>query len=1285
MVHSSCSRGISAFAAIGRARVSFLLLILISAVACPAWGQTNPVPVLYSSSPGQALSGAAASLTLNGTGFVSGTVILVNGVAVPTTYQSAGYVVAQITTPAGASGNLPVQAKNPSPGGGTSATLQIPVATLQITATDPDGTNTGTARLGIPVTFSAANTDIAHATIAWSVQGGGTIAASGTYNVTGTYTPPLTMPSNSAVMVTAYLSSLPALTTSYTLNLINPVPKITSTTPAQASTGGTQTMTLVGSGFVPGTTLTVNGISYPIAYISYNKASVQLPVAANATGTLTLQARNPAPGGGSAAPYSLPIAVPSIVLAPTSKTGSSVALGGNLTMGATVSGSVSTAVTWSVSGGGTISSAGTYAAPATMPTGNVVITAALTSNPSVTASYSPTLTNPVPVLYSSNPSQALSGATASLTLNGNGFVSGTVILVNGVAVPTTYQSAGYVVAQITTPAGASGSLPVQAKNPSPGGGTSATLQMPIATLQVTVTDTDGTNTGTARLGVPVTFSAANTDAAHATVAWSVQGAGTIAASGTNNATGAYTPPLTMPSSSAVTVTAYLSSLPALTTSYSLNLMNPVPTVTSASPAQLLTGGTQTVTLTGSGFVAGTTVTLNGTSYPITYVSYTSASVQLPVAAKATGSLSLQVQNPAPGGGAGAYSLPVATPSIALAPTSQFGSVVSLGTTFTMGATVSGSLQTAVNWSVVGPGSISSTGVYAPPSAISTSSSATIYATLASNPAITASYPITLFNPADAPNAVVAAPATAGIPLDLYTTMTALGENVPVYTAITQATDVGLPGTRGLAKFGSFDFSGTVPVDITITGPDSPITSAIVKTIIGGVAQSYVPTFTSSTISFTVSQAAQYYVCVNDDWANSIQVFANPMVNAPSTTDTGVQVVTPGSYSSIALTGSDSILYLGPGIYTLTDQNPITLTANQQLYLADGAFLFFGHNMTASGSGIRIAGDNARVFGRGVIDGSQIPGNGYVTQFSINGGVTTIYAANQYLAGDTGTLVNMGYAPLDNVSFTVLPSRLTPNTFQFATSLGDQPLQAVTGNTASTAFNMLRGTASGWKVDGIIFRDAPNFNLWAYNSTSPTINNYKAFGWRMNSDGIDIDSTDAATFTNSYLRTFDDLVAVKTTGTAPITSLTVSNIMLFRQRARGIIFSDAGLPISGATINGVYVIKDKTAAQISPLFAVSPTTAGVSISNITFENMVVDQAVTLISLKTLLAAPISGITFQNLTSVLPTENPAIWLQGFSADDEVTNTMFENVVINGAPLALDGVGQMDYIHVPHLLFQ
>ena len=775
MFSSSYSLCLSARSAIRRTRVSFLLMVLTAGVIYPACAPAanNPVPTLSSASPTQALAGCGASITLTGTGFVSGTVILVNGVAVTTTYQSATSVVARITAPAGSSASLSVQAQNPAPGGGTGAAIQLPVATLTLTATDPDGTNTGTAQLGVPVSFSTVNTDVDHWNIVWTLQGAGTLVSSGTNHALGTYTPPQTMPANPTVTVTVSVASLPSFIASYTFTLVypTPTPTISSATPSQLLTGGTQAVTLNGSGFVPGTTVQLNGTALSTTYISYTQLSVQVPVAPNATGALTLQIQNPTPGGGPSTLYSMPIAVPSIVLAPTTQTGPVVVLGGSLGMGATVSGSMQTAVTWNVSGGGTISSSGTYVAPTAMPTGSTVITAALTSNPSITATYPLTLVNPVPALNTVSPTQALAGATSPITLTGTGFVSGTVILVNGTAVPTTYQSVTSVVAQIGGPAGSSASLSVQAQNPSPGGGTGAAIQIPVATLLLTATDPDGTNTGTAQLGVPVTFSTTNTDTASALIAWTLQGAGSLSSSGANNVLGTYTPPTLMPANSSVTVTAYLSSLPALTTSYTFTLINPTPTVTSTIPAQVQAGSTQTVTLNGSGFIPGTTVLLNGTALPITYISYTQATVQVPVAANAAGTLTLQVQNPAPVGGSPVpYSLPVAV-SIVLAPTTQSGPVIALGGSLGMGATVSGSTQTAVTWSVSGGGTISSSGTYVAPTTMP-AGSVVITAALTSNPSITATYPLTLVNPV--PSLSSASPTQALAGATAPTTLTGTG-------------------------------------------------------------------------------------------------------------------------------------------------------------------------------------------------------------------------------------------------------------------------------------------------------------------------------------------------------------------------------------------------------------------------------------------------------------------------------------------------------------------------------
>ena len=141
-------------------------------------------------------------------------------------------------------------------------------------------------------------------------------------------------------------------------------------------------------------------------------------------------------------------------------------------------------------------------------------------------------------------------------------------------------------------------------------------------------------------------------------------------------------------------------------------------VSSKTPAQLLTGGTQTVTLTGSGFVPGTTVAYQGQTLPITYVSYNQATVQVPVANNATGTLWLKVQNPAPGGGGGTvFAESVAANSITLTATGPDGTntgFADIDFGVAMSAAVTGSLQTAVNWSVTGAGSISSAGVYTPP-------------------------------------------------------------------------------------------------------------------------------------------------------------------------------------------------------------------------------------------------------------------------------------------------------------------------------------------------------------------------------------------------------------------------------------------------------------------------------------------------------------------------------------------------------------------------------------------
>jgi hypothetical protein len=101
--------------------VCVLLIAFLAAIS--AFSQTNPVPSISQPLvPGQAIPGSAAlTLTVNGSGFVAGSVVRWNGNARSTTFKSAAQLTAAI--PASDLVNPStaiVSVMNPPPGGGIS-------------------------------------------------------------------------------------------------------------------------------------------------------------------------------------------------------------------------------------------------------------------------------------------------------------------------------------------------------------------------------------------------------------------------------------------------------------------------------------------------------------------------------------------------------------------------------------------------------------------------------------------------------------------------------------------------------------------------------------------------------------------------------------------------------------------------------------------------------------------------------------------------------------------------------------------------------------------------------------------------------------------------------------------------------------------------------------------------------------------------------------------------------------------------------------------------------------
>jgi len=156
----------------------FLVVLLVSILGVVAGcsdddnkKSKNPVPVLTSVSPTAAAAGGAGfTLTTNGTGFVSGSVVHWNGATRTTTFVSGTQLTAAV--PASdivSAGTAQVTVVSPTPGGGTSSPVVFtinPVApVLAITGLDPIGVAAGHPAFDLVVTGTGF---VQGATVQWN-------------------------------------------------------------------------------------------------------------------------------------------------------------------------------------------------------------------------------------------------------------------------------------------------------------------------------------------------------------------------------------------------------------------------------------------------------------------------------------------------------------------------------------------------------------------------------------------------------------------------------------------------------------------------------------------------------------------------------------------------------------------------------------------------------------------------------------------------------------------------------------------------------------------------------------------------------------------------------------------------------------------------------------------------------------------------------------------------------------------------------------------------------------
>jgi len=237
-----------------------------------------------------------------------------------------------------------------------------------------------------------------------------------------------------------------------------------------------------------------------------------------------------------------------------------------------------------------------------------------------------------------------------------------------------------------------------------------------------------------------------------TITWRVNDIpGGNATYGTITANGLYTAPPVAPASNTIVIKAVSTAYPNIFGAGSITITKKYPWLWGVSPSSLKVGSFQ-VSLNGSSFAPDSQVLVNGAPVETTYSSPTKL-IAKGMAAQ-SGALNFAVRQIAPGAVTGnivVVQVTAAPVTVAVAPTIV---TLQLGNSQPFSATVSGSTNTAVTWSVNGTsggsatvGTISALGLYTAPANMPASPTVTIRTTSVANPASFAQATVTLIAPA----------------------------------------------------------------------------------------------------------------------------------------------------------------------------------------------------------------------------------------------------------------------------------------------------------------------------------------------------------------------------------------------------------------------------------------------------------------------------------------------------------------------------------------------------------
>jgi len=743
---------------------------------------------------------------------------------------------------------------DPTKSSTASVSISLPVSVTVSPAT-------ATVPLGGGQQFTATVANATNSGVTWSVTGSGCSGTTcGTITPSGFYTPPASVPSPALVTVKA--TSVADTTKSGSAAVTVALPVDINISPKSATvTAGTQKQ------FTATVTNTSNtDVTWNVAGSGCSGATCGT---VSSDGLYTAPSTVPSPpqvlvaSKSVADPTKTSTATVTIV-PPVSVTVSpataQVITGAKQQFTATVKNATNTAVTWSVSGScsgaacGTITSGGLYTAPAAVPNPALVVVTA-TSVADSTRSGTASVTIMPPVAVTISPATANVGISASLQFLVT--VSGT----SNTAVTWSVSGSGCTGAtcgKITS----SGFYTAPAKVPNPAKVTvtvtSAADSTKFNTATVTIIQAVSVSvsptTPQVATGATQQFVATVTGNSNTAVTWSVTGGGCSgAACGTITTGGLYTAPAGVPNPALVSVTATSVVDPTKSATAAVTVVPPIAVTISPTSATVPTSGRQQFLATVNGTsnnsvtwsVSGTGCSGSACGVVSSTGMYTAPST-IPTPARVTVKVASVVDSTK---FATATVTVVAPVAVKISPTSA--DVAANGGSEQFTATVTGSTNTSVTWTISGAGctgatcgTISAAGRYTAPSAVPNPADVTVTATSAADKSKSANATVTVIPPV----AVGVTPATIQVVSGGHQQFTATvngSQNTGVTWSVSGS---GCSGSScgSITSLGLYTAPATIPkpaqVKVTATSDaDSTKTGSATVTVIAPVVVTISPT------------------------------------------------------------------------------------------------------------------------------------------------------------------------------------------------------------------------------------------------------------------------------------------------------------------------------------------------------------------------------------------------------------------------------------------------------------